>query len=142
MGWFFFNQFCGDEIREFVCQPTLTFKKMTLTEMFYGTFVPPVASNVYTHRIGFSNGEPYAPPPKRVYDPRRPVQETFSPAAKQVYKLLEGQTEYMSAVQVEKKTKLTRNYCSVILATMFKEGLLTRIKVRRNKTQIYVYKVK
>jgi len=115
---------------------------MNLTEMFYGTFVPPENAASRVHRIGFSNGTRYEPPKKRAYDPKSPVHERLPSSAKILFQMMKKQTDYVSALQIYKKTKWTKNHCSIIMAELFKHGMLERYKIRQNKTQIYVYKVK
>ena len=110
--------------------------------MFYGTFVPPENAASRIHRIGLTGGTRYEPPKKWAYDPTRPVHESLPPSADVLFNLLKKQKDYVSALEIYRKTKWTKNHCSIIMAELFKHGLLERFKARRNKTQIYLYKVK
>lgn len=115
---------------------------MNLTEMFYGTFTPPPVTNTTYHRIGFSNGERYTPPKKVVRNWVNPKPNELDGSRKEVYKIMKFQIKPVTAEVIAKKTRWTRNHCSMIMASLFKMGLLTRIKLRQNGTMLYAYSVK
>ena len=116
---------------------------MELQNILFGTWTPPdVASRV--HRVGFSNGNPYVPPKKREYvtskDEKDPNKLTGSKLL--IYKFLKKQTKPVPASLLEKKLNYTRNHCSIIMADLYKMGMLERKKIQANGTRYYVYEVK
>lgn len=117
---------------------------MTLQEILFGTFVPPQSVKDTVHRIGFSNGEPYVAPTKRIYVSTRDVKDPnlLAGSKLEIYKILKHQVKPVPASVIEKKTQYSRNHCSIIMAELFKMGMLTRKKIHANGTRYYVYEVK
>lgn len=117
---------------------------MNLLEILYGTFVPPESKGTQIHRAGFSSEHRYTPPKKREYvtakDEKDPNKLTGSKLL--IYKIIKNQVKPVAANVVEKKTKFTRNHCSIILAELHKMGMLDRKKIHANGTRYYVYEVK
>lgn len=126
-------------------QPTFLIKDtMTLQEILYGTWMPPQETNTTTHRIGFSSAYRYEPPKEREYVKPTPKNATsvLTGAKKTVYAAMKKQTEPVTARAIAFKVKRTTNYCSIIMAELYKLGLLTRKKLHQNGTRLYIYEVK
>lgn len=119
-------------------------QKMMLQEILFGTWVPPEATSSHVHRIGFSNGNHYVPPVKRVYtsakEEKDPNKLTGSKLV--IFKILKNQVKPVPASVIEKKSKFTRNHCSIIMAELHKMGMLDRKKIHANGTRYYVYEIK
>ena len=45
----------------------------------------------------------------------------------------------ITGIEASTKTKWTANHCSMILTSLFRRGLITRIKVKESGTRWYVY---
>ena len=115
--------------------------EMTLQEILFGKFVPPVPVNVRRNLFGLSGGRRYIPPAK----PRRselPPAERLTESGKKILTLLRQQTRPVSAADMEKKTPWTKNHCNMIMGSLFRDGLLERKKVRENGTYCFYYTVK
>ena len=112
---------------------------MNLTEMFYGTFVPPKATSIRTHKMGFAELPKFVPLRYKKYQSNLSFEERLSVAGKQVLKVLRAQVRPITGSEMEKKTPYTRNYCSQIMSTFVKEGLAKRIKVKKPNTRLYAY---
>ena len=126
-----------------VRQPTLTYKKMTLTEIMFGTFVPPKSTNVIRHNFGLTGGARYEPPVKPLsqrYD--LPPEKRLAGSYKKIYSVLKAQTKPICSAQMEKKVPWSRNHCSIIMMELCKRGLATRYKTINNGTAIYMYSAK
>ena len=113
---------------------------MNLTEMFYGTFVPPKATSIRTHKLGFSNLPKYVPLKhhKSVSD-NRTFEEKLSKAGKKVLSILRAQVKPITGCEMATKTPFTRNYCSALMCTFVREGLAKRIKIKKPNTRLYAY---
>ena len=112
---------------------------MNLTEMFYGKFeLPPVVAT-RVHKLGFS-GEPRHIPLVVRERCEMSFEEKLSKAAKQVLSLLRMQVKPITGDEMSKKTPYTRNYCSALMSTFVKEGLATRVKIKKPNTKLYAYK--
>ena len=59
-----------------------------------------------------------------------------------IYNFLKRQTKAVLASVLEKKLNYTRNHCSIIMAELYKMGMLERKKIQANGTRYYVYEVK
>ena len=112
---------------------------MNLTEIFYGTFVPPKATSVRTHKMGFAELPKYVPLKYKNGPDMRPFEERLSKSAKQVLKLLRAQVKPITGSEMAKKIPYTRNYCSQIMSTFVKERLAKRIRVKKPNTRLYAY---
>lgn len=116
-----------------------------LQEILYGTFVPPETTQTRSHRIGFASSFHYVEPSKRVYTSTQTLREKDpnhkSPSQEKIYKIMLKATEPLTPMDVAKKTKLTRNFCSIILATLVKDGFAKRTKLKANKTRFYAYEL-
>lgn len=113
---------------------------MNLTELFYGTFVPPKASNVRRHNFGLTGGARYEPPVKPLsqrFD--LPPEQRLAGSYKKIYNLLKAQVKPISSADMAKKTAWSRNHCSIALATLTKRGLCKRYKVKQAGTAVYMY---
>lgn len=115
---------------------------MVLQEILFGTFVPPaVKSRVF--KVGFASCERYVPPKVREYkrqEANKP--DTLVGSNKRVYDIVKRCKVPVTANDIEKKAHYTRNHCSIVLASLFKLGLLTRKKVHSNGTRYFLYQVK
>lgn len=116
-----------------------------LQEILYGTFVPPENAQVRSHRIGFASSFRYIEPNKRLYTSAQQEKEKDpnhkSPSQLKVFNVLSKAQQPMSPMEVAKKTKLTRNFCSIVMATLVKDGFAKRRKVSANKTRHYIYEL-
>ena len=113
---------------------------MNLTEMFYGTWIPPKVTCVRTHKLGFCNLPKYVPLKyHKAVDDNRTFEEKLSKAGKQVLSILRAQVKPITGCEMAMKTPFTRNYCSAIMSTFVKEGLAKRIKVKKPNTRLYAY---
>lgn len=116
-----------------------------LQEILYGTFVPPETTHTRSHRIGFASSFRYAEPNKRIYTSTQTLREKDpnhkSPSQIKVFNVLSKAQQPMSPMEVAKKTMLTRNFCSIVMATLVKDGFAKRRKVSINKTRHYIYEL-
>jgi hypothetical protein len=117
-------------------------KKMTLQEIFFGTFNPPAATNVRHHRINLSDGRRYVPKEvkeKLVETRKTPVSwESSQLVLRQIRKAKTPVT----ANDISKKVFMTRNHCSILLSMLFKDGLVNRKMIHGNGTRWYEYTAK
>lgn len=118
--------------------------EVNLTELLFGKFEPPVSHLSVRHRIGFSECARYVPtlPQGRPSKKDLPIESRLPPSAKRIMEIMKQQVKPISAIGMEKKTPWTRNHCNMIMGTLFKEGLLTRFKVKGNGTSHFMYSVK
>lgn len=112
---------------------------MNLTEMFYGSFVPPKVTSIRTHKIGFACEPKHVPLGYKTGPDMRPFEERMSRTAKQVLKILRFQIKPITGEEMAKKTPFSKNYCSCIMSTFVKEGLAKRIKIKKPNTSLYAY---
>ena len=113
---------------------------MNLTELFYGTFVPPAATNVRRHNFGLTGGARYVPPkPKPSERTDIPLEQRLAGSSKRIYTVLKAQVKPISSADMAKKTSWTRNHCSIIMAQLWKRGVIKRHKLAG--TAIYMYYV-
>lgn len=116
---------------------------MNLTELFYGTFVPPPVTKTRRHNFGLTGGARYIPPAPRLsqrFD--LPPEERLEGSYKKIYAILKAQKKPICSADMEKKVPWTRNHCSIILMGLWKRGMATRYKVIKNGTAVYMYSAK
>lgn len=116
---------------------------MNLTELFYGTFVPPAVTKTRRHFFGLTGGARYQPPASRLSQcTDLPPEKRLEGSYKKIYAVLKCQKNPICSVAMEKKTPWTRNHCSIILMNLWKRGLADRFKITRNGTAVYMYSAK
>ncbi len=113
---------------------------MNLQEILYGTFVPPKPTSVRRYKVDISDGQRYEPPKPKTNSTRDA--SGLSQAERRVYAAIRAFSDYASAADISSKVKMTRNYCQIILASLFKLGMVTRYKTQRNGTRLYMYLAK
>lgn len=113
---------------------------MNLTELFYGTFVPPPVTKTRRHNFGLTGGQRYVEPKKHVSNlTHLPPEERLAGSFKKIYGVLKVQVKPISSADMAKKTAWTRNHCSIIMAQLWKRGVVKRHK--KAGTAIYMYYV-
>lgn len=111
---------------------------MTLQEILFGTYTPPCTSS-RVHRIGFAGSERY----RQVIDQRKfKTADGMNRAQLTMYERLKKQVRYVSADDMGRKMKMTRNHAGMLLGQLFKQGKATRYKVSANGTRLYMYQAK
>lgn len=116
---------------------------MNLTEIFFGTFVPPVASKVRRHNFGLTGGARYEPPVtplSKRFD--LPPEQRLAGSYKKIYAVLKAQKKPLNSAEMEKKVPWSRNHCSIIMMELCKRGLATRYKTIVKGTAVYMYSAK
>ena len=111
---------------------------MNLLSILYGNYTPPNIPS-RPHRIGLSGGQPYTPPKPR---PIPQNTRSLNPSKYIVFEAVEKNGHPVSASELAKIVKMTRNHCSITMCSLFKEGLLKRYKKNQNGTSFYVYSIK
>lgn len=115
--------------------------EVNLTELFYGKFEPPEAIRTITHKVGLTGGARYQPS-KKIDKSSLPPEQRLPKSAKQILSFVKCQTKPVSAAETEKRTPWTRNHCNIILCSLWKEGLLSRYKMKGDGTSWYMYSYK
>ena len=111
---------------------------MVLQEILFGTYTPPNTPS-RVHRIGFAGSDRY----KQVIDKRKfKTPDGMNRAQLDMYKRLKKQVRYVSADDMGKKMKMTRNHAGMLLGSLFKMGKVNRYKVSANGTRFYMYQAK
>ena len=106
---------------------------MSLQEILFGTWEPPLVIHTTKHRIGFSS--------KYGYIPKIKTQRKQKPkeSEEKILRLMKRQTEPVTPGDISKKTPWTRNHCGMIMASLWKQGLLKRQKLKLQNTRTYIY---
>lgn len=111
---------------------------MTLQEILFGTFTPPPLPG-RVHRIGFAGERSYTPPKPRA----KPMKyEGPSPSEQKAHDILKRTKLPMTSAELSRRLKITRNQCGIVMASLFKKGLLTRTKYAVGSTRFYKYQIK
>jgi len=113
---------------------------MNLQDILYGAFVPPKPTSVRRHKVDISDGQRYEPPKPKTNSTRDA--SGLTQAERLVNAAIHTFNDYASAADISSKVKMTRNYCQIILASLYKRGLVTRYKTQRNGTRLYMYLAK
>ena len=113
---------------------------MNLTEMFYGTWMPPIITSTRIHKLGFASLPSYIPSKVKPSKENMTFEERLSISGKKALKSLRAQIKPITSSEMAKKTSLSLNFCSSILYTFVKEGLATRTKIKKPNTYVYAYK--
>ena len=108
--------------------------------MFYGTFVEPPIAKTHKYRIGFCSAPKYVPPVAIVKPPKDPNKLTLSEES--ILKILQRSGKDTTPMEIAAKVKMTKNHCGMVMASLFKRGLLTRFKVSEGNVRYYKYKAK
>lgn len=115
--------------------------EVNLTELFFGKFEPPPVARTIRHKLGFVGEKPYVPTQKELRQ-NQPKEKRIPKSMRNILEVMKCQTKPISAAEMEQKTPWTRNHCNIILCQLFKEGLLTRYKVKGVGTRWYMYSYK
>ena len=116
---------------------------MNLTELFYGTFVPPPVTKTRRHNFGLTGGSGYVPPKPKLSERKDlTAEQKLLGSYKKIFAVLKNQKKPMCSAEMEKKVPWTRNHCSIIMLGLWKRGMATRFKVIRNGTAVYMYSAK
>lgn len=111
---------------------------MNLQSILYGTFMPPKAIGSRVNNFGFANLPRYTPPRPKTerMQPKLNASETKIMAELQKHRYLRPALEIAEAIG------MTRNYCSIVLAALFKKGHLRRAVARKPGSTYYLYALK
>lgn len=109
-----------------------------LQEILFGTFVPPPVIDTRCHQFGLVGMPRYVSPQKT----SNRDASGLSNSEKLVLEATKASEIPVSAVSMTKMVKMTKSHCGMVLCSLYKMGLLTRNKVRQNRTCVYVYSIK
>lgn len=116
---------------------------MNLTELFYGVFVPPTEYKTRRHNFGLTGGSGYVPPKKKLSERTDlPPEERLAGSYKKIYAVVKAQKKPICSADMEKKVPWSRNHCSIILMGLWKRKMISRYKVTRQGTAVYMYFIK
>lgn len=119
-----------------------TYNSAPLISILFGEFEPPQnIVRTIRHNFGLTGGNRYIPPARPKRSEMSPI-DRLTDSGKKILTILRQQQRPISAADMEKKTPWTRNHCNMIMGSLFRDGLLTRKKVRENGTYCFYYSVK
>lgn len=122
------------EVKKFDCK--------TLATILFGAFeTPQNVVRTVRHNFGLAGSPRYVPPARPRRSELSPI-DRLTDSGKKILTILRQQQRPISAADMEKKTPWTRNHCNMIMGSLFRDGLLTRKKVRENGTYCFYYSVK
>lgn len=111
---------------------------MTLQDILFGSFTPPPQVGGFVHRIGFASEHRYTPPPHR--KPRKTG--GFTSTQERALAILKQNGKPMASCDLAPLIGMDRNRCSILLAKLFKKGVLTRHETKKPGTRYFNYRFK
>lgn len=112
-----------------------------LNTIFGYNNVLPDAPVSYSNRVGLNGSNcRYIAPKKPVKPENKEINANNATMSESVVlKIINKSDKPISANEMAKKTKWTRNHCSILMGSLFKKGKIRRLKEYGHGTRWYIY---